>query len=61
MRSLELSLRVAVELHSHHMEPGHLLVGLFRLDDDFISSVLQQSGSTVDGLSASVLERVDAT
>lgn len=59
-RSLELALRVAVELHDHHMEPGHLLLGLLRLDDDFISSVVQQSGATVAGLSASVLERVDA-
>ena len=60
-RSLELALRVAIELHHHHMEPGHVLLGLLRLDDDFILSVVQQSGSTVAGLSASVLERVDAT
>jgi ATP-dependent Clp protease ATP-binding subunit ClpA len=59
-RSLELALRVAVELHDHDMEPGHILLGLLRLDDDFISSVVQRSGATIAGLSASVLERVDA-
>jgi ATP-dependent Clp protease ATP-binding subunit ClpA len=59
-RSLELALRVAIELHDRHMEPGHLLLGLLRLDDDFISGIVQQSSSTVAGLSASVLERVDA-
>jgi hypothetical protein len=58
-RSLELSLRVTVELHDQHIEPGHLLLGLLRLDDDFVSSVVQQSVATVAGLSAAVLERVD--
>jgi ATP-dependent Clp protease ATP-binding subunit ClpA len=58
-RSLELSLRVAVELHGRAICPGHLLLGLLRLDDDFISSVIEQAGATVAGLSAVVLERVD--
>ena len=59
-RSLELALRVVIELRHHQVEPGHILLGLLRLNDDFILSVVQQSGSTVAGLSASVLERVDA-
>jgi ATP-dependent Clp protease ATP-binding subunit ClpA len=59
-RSLGLALRVAVELHDNRIEAGHLLLGLLRLDDDFISSVVHQSGTTVARLSAAVLERVDA-
>jgi ATP-dependent Clp protease ATP-binding subunit ClpA len=57
-RSLALALRAATELDDRHMEPGHLLLGLLRLNDDFISSIVQQSGSTVTELSASVLERL---
>jgi ATP-dependent Clp protease ATP-binding subunit ClpA len=59
-RSLGLAVQVAVELHDRAMRPGHLLLGLLRLDDDFIASVVQQSGATVARLSAAVLERVDA-
>jgi ATP-dependent Clp protease ATP-binding subunit ClpA len=60
-RTMELSLRIAVlELHSKRIEPGHLLLALLRLDDDFVSSVIQQSGSSVSRLSAAILERVDA-
>ena len=59
-RSLEMALRVAVELHVHRMKPGHLLLGLLRLDDDFVSGVVQQSGTSVARLSATVLEAVDA-
>jgi len=59
-RSLEFGLRVTIELHGDRMEPGHLLLGLLRLDDDFVSGIIRQSGSTVAGLSAAVLARVDA-
>lgn len=58
-RSLELSLRVAVELHDQRMRPGHLLLGLLRLNDEFISNVVAQSSATVAGLSATVLDRLD--
>jgi ATP-dependent Clp protease ATP-binding subunit ClpA len=58
-RALELSLRVALELHDRRIRPGHLLLGLFRLDNDFISIVVQQSGATIAGISAAVLESVD--
>jgi ATP-dependent Clp protease ATP-binding subunit ClpA len=58
-RSLELSLRVALELHDRRIRPGHLLLGLLRLDNDFISIVVQQSDASVAGLSAAVLESVD--
>jgi ATP-dependent Clp protease ATP-binding subunit ClpA len=57
-RSLELALRVAVELHHGSMMPGHLLLGLLRLDDEFVSQAVEQSGATVAGLSAAVLARV---
>jgi ATP-dependent Clp protease ATP-binding subunit ClpA len=59
-RSMELSLRVALELHERRIRPGHLLLGLLRLDDDSISSVVKQQGATVAGLSAAVLQRLDA-
>jgi hypothetical protein len=40
------------------MTPGHLLLGLLRLDDEFVSSAVEQSGTTLAGLSAAVLARV---
>ena len=57
-RSLQLALRVAVELHDKTMVPGHLLLGLLRLDNDFVSKAVERSGTTVAGLSAAVLEKV---
>jgi ATP-dependent Clp protease ATP-binding subunit ClpA len=59
-RSLELSLRVALELHDRRIRPGHLLLGLLRLDDDSISRVVEQQGASIAGLSATVLQRLDA-
>jgi ATP-dependent Clp protease ATP-binding subunit ClpA len=57
-RSLELALRVAVELHHDRMLPGHLLLGLLRLDDEFVSSSVEDSGATVAALSAAVLAQI---
>jgi len=57
-RSLELALRTAVELHHERLRPGHLLLGLFRLHDEFVSSSVEQSGATVAGVSAAVLTRL---
>jgi hypothetical protein len=67
-RSLELSLRVAVELSPRHglftatektrIMPGHLLLGLLRLDSEFVSSILQQADMTVAALSAAVLSQL---
>ena len=57
--ALELSLRVALELHDRRIRPGHLLLGLLRLDNDFISVAVQQNGATIAGISAAVLESVD--
>jgi ATP-dependent Clp protease ATP-binding subunit ClpA len=59
-RSLELSLRVALELHERRIRPGHLLLALLRLDDQSISRVVEQQGASVAGLSATVLQRLDA-
>lgn len=59
-RCLELALRVAVELHHRHIVPGHLLLGLLRLDSEFVSQVLQQAGTTVAELTATVLTRLSA-
>lgn len=59
-RALALALRVAIELRDHRIRPGHVLLGLLRLDDDFISSIVQQSGATIAGLSAAGLEHLDA-
>jgi ATP-dependent Clp protease ATP-binding subunit ClpA len=58
-RSLELSLRVALELHERRIRPGHLLLGLFRLNDGQISFLVEQQGATVAGVSATVLQRLD--
>jgi len=60
-RSLQLALRVAVELKHQSMVPGHLLLGLLRLDDEFITTTLRESGTTVAALSAAVLSRLAAT
>jgi ATP-dependent Clp protease ATP-binding subunit ClpA len=67
-RSLELSLRVAVELSPRHglftstektrIMPGHLLLGLLRLDSEVVSSILQQADMTVAALSAAVLSQL---
>ena len=59
-RSLELALRVAIELHHKHIEPGHLLLGLLRLDNEFVSSTIEQSQTNVAALSAAVLTRLTA-
>jgi ATP-dependent Clp protease ATP-binding subunit ClpA len=59
-RSMELSLRVALELHDRRIRPGHLLLALLRLDDDAISRVVEEHGVSVAGLSATVLQRLDA-
>ena len=53
--SLKLALQVAAELHAREIVPGHLLLGLLRVNDEFVSEVLEQSGTTVAGLSAAVL------
>ncbi len=53
-RSLELAVRAAQELHHNRMVPGHLLLGLLRLDNEFVSKTVEQAGATVAGLSAAV-------
>lgn len=69
-RSLELALRVAVELSPRHglftsgekqrIAPGHLLLGLLRLDNDFVSSIIQEAGTSPTALSAAVLSQMAA-
>ena len=53
-KSLELGLRVAIELHSKRIQPGHLLLGLLRLDDEFVTGTLERAGSSVGEMSAAV-------
>jgi len=60
-RSLELNLRAAQELRHHSMRPGHLLLGLLRLDSEFVTEAVEQSGTDLAGLSAAVLARLSAT
>ncbi len=57
-RSLVLALRVLRELHHDQLLPGHLLLGLLRIDDEFVSSVIDQSGTTIGALSADVLAQL---
>ncbi len=54
-KALEQSLRVALELHDKTIVPGHLLLALLRLDDDFVSDVLARSTTNIAGLSSTVL------
>jgi ATP-dependent Clp protease ATP-binding subunit ClpA len=59
-RCVELSFRVALELRHKTIAPGHLLLSLLRLDNDFVVSTVEQSNTTVAGLSAAVLTRLSA-
>jgi ATP-dependent Clp protease ATP-binding subunit ClpA len=59
-RSLELALRVAIELRATRMVPGHLLLGLLRLDDEQIVDVLERAETSVADISAAVLTRLSA-
>jgi len=54
-RALELTLRVTVELHDGRIRPGHILLGLLRLDDDYVTGVVAGAGATVGALSAGAL------
>jgi len=57
-RSLELALRVAIELHAQRMLPGHLLLGLLRLDNEGVVTTLEEAGASVATVSAAVLTRL---
>jgi ATP-dependent Clp protease ATP-binding subunit ClpA len=59
-RSLDLAIRAAQELHQRQIVPGHLLLGLLRLDNDFASSLVEESGTSVAAVSAAVLTRLAA-
>ncbi|MEO6822615.1 MAG: Clp protease N-terminal domain-containing protein [Candidatus Nanopelagicales bacterium] len=58
--SLELAVRVARELHESRLLPGHLLLGLLRLDDEFVSAVIEGSQTSIGALSATVLTQLSA-
>jgi ATP-dependent Clp protease ATP-binding subunit ClpA len=53
-KALEQALRVSSELHNKDIRPGHLLLGLLRVDDDFVSDVIARSTTSIAGLSSSV-------
>ena len=57
-RSLELSFRVALELHHKVIAPGHLLLALLRLDHEFVVGAVEQSNTTVADLSSAVLTQL---
>lgn len=59
-KSLELALRVAVALDHKRIQPGHLLLGLIRVEDDFIMATIEQSGTTVAALSTDILSQLSA-
>lgn len=59
-RSLEQALRVTLELHDKHIVPGHVLLGVLRVNDEFVSDVLKRSGASVAVLSSKVLTEVAA-
>jgi ATP-dependent Clp protease ATP-binding subunit ClpA len=60
-QSLEQSLRVALEMHEKKIKPGHVLLGLLRVNDDFVTSVLKESKHNVAGLSSAVLKELSTT
>jgi ATP-dependent Clp protease ATP-binding subunit ClpA len=57
-RSLEQSLHVALELHEKKIAPGHILLGILRLNDDEVSRVVASSRTTFASLSSNVLARL---
>jgi ATP-dependent Clp protease ATP-binding subunit ClpA len=57
-RTLEQSLRVALELHEKKIKPGHVLLGMLRVNDDFVTSVLKENKSNIAGLSSAVLKEL---
>ncbi len=59
-RSLEHALRVATELRDKRIRPGHLLLGLLRINDDFVVAALEESGTSIAGLSADVLAQLSS-
>ena len=59
-RSIELAFRAAQELHQQRIAPGHLLLGLLRLDNELVSNIIERSGTTVATLSAAVLTHLAA-
>jgi ATP-dependent Clp protease ATP-binding subunit ClpA len=59
-RSIELTLRAAEELHQGRIVPGHLLLGLLRLDNEFVWSILEDADSSVAALSSAVLSQLAA-
>jgi hypothetical protein len=59
-RAIELALRVARELHQSRILPGHLLLGLLRLDDEFVTGVVDGSQTSIGVLSATVLTQLSA-
>jgi ATP-dependent Clp protease ATP-binding subunit ClpA len=54
-RSLEQALRATLELQQRKIVPGHLVLGLLRLDDAVVSEAIRASGTTVVAVSAAVL------
>jgi ATP-dependent Clp protease ATP-binding subunit ClpA len=59
-RSIELALRTAQELHQSRIVPGHLLLGLLRLDNELVSGIIEEADTTVAALSAAVLSQLTA-
>jgi ATP-dependent Clp protease ATP-binding subunit ClpA len=60
-KAIAMCMHVAVkELHQERLMPGHILLGLLRLDDAVVTKALEQSGTSVAHLSATVLESLAA-
>ena len=59
-QSLELAWRAASELHHDQITPGHLLLGLLRLDDETVTGLIAGMGLTVTQLSSDVLARLSS-
>lgn len=56
-RSLEQALRAALaQPDQHRIEAGHVLLGVLRVDDTVVETILQQAGTTTSAVTTTVVE-----
>lgn len=59
-RALDLTLKAARDLHSYRIRPGHMLLGLLRLDNDFVASAIEQQGAELTSMIVIVMDHLAA-
>jgi ATP-dependent Clp protease ATP-binding subunit ClpA len=58
---LKLSLVAAREQKARRLQPGHLLLGVLRTDDDTIRAVLERAGTSASELETTVIAQLTAS